>query len=207
MKVLETYASVSGQKVNHQKSCSLSHGKFPRMRKRIVGEITRFQSREFPVKYLGCPLYIGRRKNCYFSEICDSIVGRVLSWKRRLLSHGGKLVLLRSVLSSIPIHLFAASTPPKSIFGMLEKIFAIFLWGSSEGGPQFHWIKRDRLCKSYDRGGVGLRSLRHVFEAFSMKLWWHFRLRQSLWAEFMHCKYCPNSHPCFADVSPGSSWT
>ena len=32
-------------------------------------------------------------------------------------------------------------------------------------------------------------------------------MQQSLWAEFMHCKYCPNLHPCFADVSPGDSWT
>ncbi|XP_027096071.1 uncharacterized protein [Coffea arabica] len=207
MNVLHSYVSVSGQKVNHQKSCFLLHSTIPRVRKSMVAEITGFQPREFPVKYLGCPLYVGRRKKCYFSEICDSIVGRVLSWKGKLLSYGGKLVLLKSVLSSMPIHLFAASTPPKSLFGFLEKIFASFLWGSSDNGPQFHWIKWDQLCKSQERGGVGLRSLRHVFEAFSMKLWWQFRSRQSLWAEFMHCKICPKTHPCFAEVKLGSSWT
>ena len=57
------------------------------------------------------------------------------------------------------------------------------------------------------QGGTGLRSLRHVFDAFSMRLWWHFRLRQLLWAEFMNLKYCSNHHPCFADTSPEDSWT
>ncbi|XP_027172427.1 uncharacterized protein LOC113772083 [Coffea eugenioides] len=207
MKALGDYSSVSGQQVNHQKSCFLSHSRFPRARKRMLGELTGFPLREFPVKYLGCPLYVGRRKKGYFSEICDSILARVLSWKGRLLSHGGRLVLIRSVLSSMPLHILAASTPSKAIFGLLEKTFANFLWGASEGGLRFHWIKWEQLCQPYDRGGAGLRSLRDVFDAFSMKLWWQFRLRKSLWAEFLHCKYCPNFHPCSADVSPGSSWT
>ncbi|XP_027170444.1 uncharacterized protein LOC113770234 [Coffea eugenioides] len=207
LKALEDYSLVSGQQVNHQKSCFLTHSNFPRARKRMLGELTGFSSREFPVKYLGCPLYVGRRKKVYFSAICDSILGTVLSWKGRLLSHGGRLVLIKSVLSSMPLHILAASTPPKAIFGMLEKTFANFLWGSSERGLRFHWIKWEQLCQPYDRGGAGLRSLRHVFEAFSMKLWWQFRLRKSLWAEFLHYKYCPNSHPCFTEVLPGSSWT
>ncbi|XP_027184132.1 uncharacterized protein LOC113782440 [Coffea eugenioides] len=65
---------------------------------------------------------------------------------------------------------------------------------------------RRRRCY-FAGGGAGLRSLKHVFDAFSMRLWWHFQLRQSLWAKFVHCKYCPNLHPCFADTSPGDSWT
>ena len=62
-------------------------------------------------------------------------------------------------------------------------------------------------CATRMTGGAGLRSLKHVFDAFSMGLWWHFRLRQLLWVEFMHCKYCSNLHPSFADTSPGDSWT
>ncbi|KAL0431066.1 UNVERIFIED_CONTAM: hypothetical protein Sradi_0732600 [Sesamum radiatum] len=28
-----------------------------------------------------------------------------------------------------------------------------------------------------------------------MKLWWQFRLRSSLWLEFLHGRYCRNLHP------------
>ena len=90
---------------------------------------------------------------------------------------------------------------------MLERIFADFLWGSSDFGLQFHWIKWSQLCEPYEEGGVGVWSLQHVFDAFSLKLWWNFRLRRSLWAEFMHLKYCPEVHHCYSDFSPGQSHT
>ena len=54
---------------------------------------------------------------------------------------------------------------------------------------------------------MGIRSLQHVFDAFSLKLWWNFRLRQSLWAEFRHLKYCLEVYPYFSDFSPGHSHT
>ena len=168
IKSLEDYEMISGQKVNHRKSCFLSHASLLGVRKRIVAQITRFPAQSFPVKYLGCPLYSGRWKNSYFSALCTSVVNRVLLWKEKLLSYGSKLVLIRSVLSSMPIHNFAASNPPKGILGMLENIFTDFLWGASDFGPRFHRIKWDQLCKPYGEGGVGLRSLQHVVYACSL---------------------------------------
>nr|XP_027083712.1 uncharacterized protein LOC113706014 [Coffea arabica] len=152
MKALDAYVSVSGQKVNQQKSCVLAHANFIGSRKWSIAKMTGFQSKEFPVRYLGYPLYAGRRKRCYFAGICDSV--------------------------TIPQTLGRAS------IGL--------------SGPS---------CATRMTGGAGLRSLKHVFDAFSMRLWWHFRLRQLLWVEFMHCKYCSNLHPSFADTSPGDSWT
>ncbi|XP_071912409.1 uncharacterized protein [Coffea arabica] len=189
MQVLENYTSISGQKVNHQKSGFLSHASLSDLRKRIIAQVTGFCFQSFPVTYLGCPLYSGRWRKSYFSAICTSVASRVLSWKERLLSSGGKLVLVWSILASMPIHILAASNPPRGVFVMLEQIFADFLWGSSEVGPQFHWIKWSQLCKPYEEGGVGIR------------------LRRSLWAEFMHLKYCPEVHPCFSNFLPGHSHT
>ncbi|XP_071925430.1 uncharacterized protein [Coffea arabica] len=60
---------------------------------------------------------------------------------------------------------------------------------------------------SNGEGGVGLRSLHHVFAAFSLKLWWRFRLQQSLWTEFMLLKYNPNLHPCYSELCPWQSAT
>ncbi|KAL0439130.1 UNVERIFIED_CONTAM: hypothetical protein Slati_2396000 [Sesamum latifolium] len=44
-------------------------------------------------------------------------------------------------------------------------------------------------------GGLGVRGLADYVRAFSMKLWWHFRLRSSLWSEFLHGRYCRALHP------------
>ena len=60
MKVLEDYAMISGQKVNHSKRCLLSHASLLDVRWHIVAQITGFHAQSFPVKYLGFPLYSGR---------------------------------------------------------------------------------------------------------------------------------------------------
>ena len=71
-------------------------------------------------------------------------------------------MLVRNML----IHIFSASNYPRGIFDMLEQSFAEFLKGASEFGPRFHWIKWSQLCKPYEEGGVGVRSLQHMFDAF-----------------------------------------
>ncbi|XP_071926190.1 uncharacterized protein [Coffea arabica] len=136
VRVLEDYCEVSGQKINKQKSAFLVHPRISPHRCSIIRQLTGFQKRSFPIRYLGCPLYTGRRKKEYFGEISKAIVSRILSWKQRILSPGGKVVLLKHILSSLPIHLLAAASPPKGVLREIEREMAAFLWGSSEFGPR-----------------------------------------------------------------------
>ena len=140
-------------------------------------------------------------------ELCKSVVHKILSWKHRILSPGGRVVLLKHVLSSMPIHLLAAATPPKGVLWELERSMAAFLWGESEHGPRFHWMKWEALCRPQEEGGLGLRRLSEVLQAFSMKLWWKFRQGLSLWALVMASKFCRGRHPCLAEERLGPSST
>ena len=197
--VVDGYCEVSGQKVNCQKSCFLVHPALPPQRRSMIGTVTGFSHKTFPCKYLGCLLFIGRRRTSYFAEVCNAVTTRILSWRHRILSTGGKIVLLRSVLSSMPVHLLAAASPPRRIFSLLEKVMADFLWGSTDLGPKFHWISWSDLCRPQGEGGIGVRSLTKLYDAFSVKLWWKFRQQQSLWATFLAAKYCKGVHPCLAE--------
>ncbi|XP_027184038.1 uncharacterized protein LOC113782345 [Coffea eugenioides] len=175
LRTLDAYCSISGQQVNYHKSCFLVDRKLPLARKRAIARVTGFQERSFPIKYLGCPLYVGRAKLYFFSELCNLVSRRVLSWSGRLLSSGG-------------------------VVSQLEQIFSSFLWGNSDFGPRFHWIKWAALTKPVEEGGAGLRSLQSIFDAFSLKLWWSFCCNTSIWASFMHAKYLSDRLPCQADV-------
>ena len=88
----------------------------------------------FPIRYLGYPLYYGRKKKEYFAGLCLAVVSKVDSWKNRLLSVGGSVVLLKHVLFALPVHLLMAVSPPKSIFKEIEGRFSNFLWGESVWG-------------------------------------------------------------------------
>ncbi|KAL2223930.1 UNVERIFIED_CONTAM: hypothetical protein Sindi_3080400, partial [Sesamum indicum] len=103
--------------------------------------------------------------------------------------------LLRSVLQAMPLHLLQVIHPPKSVLITIERIFNGFFWGSYNGRRHIHWCSWDKICRPVAEGGLGIRSLAEYVRAFSMKLWWRFRLKSSLWSEYLHDRYCRALHP------------
>ncbi len=60
-----------------------------------------------PIKYLGLPLLNGRcRKEDWWDIICK-IEKRIEGWQAKLLSHGGRLTLVNSVLANLPLYFFS----------------------------------------------------------------------------------------------------
>ncbi|XP_071902759.1 uncharacterized protein [Coffea arabica] len=200
MQVLEAYQRCSGQLINVLKSCYLVHPSLSPARRRVIERTTKFTWQSFPIRYLGFPLYFGRCKSSYFGEACQSILGRIISWKSRMLSFGGKIVLIKHVLASMPVHLMSAAIIPSKVFRTIEKAFSTFIWGSSPEDSKFHWIRWSQMCYPVDEGGVGFRKLQDIYAAFSFKLWWNFRKGLSLWADFMKAKYCRHLHPCQVEI-------
>nr|XP_027083663.1 uncharacterized protein LOC113705962 [Coffea arabica] len=206
MQVIENYEAVLGQEINVQKCGFMVHAKLPSQCVARIRRATGFGLKSFPVRYLGCPLFVGRRKCLYFMELVQSVISKVSSWRSKFLSNGGRIVLIKHVLSAIPTHLLAASCPPKGVLALVERAMANFLWGEREGGLRHHWIKWADLCAESSQGGVGVRSLLDVHTAFSFKLWWRFRTGECLWASFMRAKYCRQNHPCMVEAGQGSSY-
>ncbi|XP_060195288.1 uncharacterized protein LOC132624540 [Lycium barbarum] len=195
MKVLEDYSTNSGQKINGDKSYFIMDKKTSNKRSRIVKNILQVQRQEFPITYLGCPLFQGRKLIQYFADMATKIIKKVNSWNYGRLSTGGKFFLIKHVLSAMPVHLLAICKPPKTIFKQMEQIFANFLWGNNESKNKYHWAKWFSLCMPTLEGGIGIRSLQDISESFSAKLWWQFRTKESLWAEFFKAKYARRIHP------------
>ena len=133
---------------------------------------------------------------------------KLAGWKGRLLSHGGRLILIKRVLQILPTHIFAAFTPPKSIINRLERIMANFFWGKGEGGLKYHWVKWDDCCRPTKEGGIGLRKFEDICSAFAVKSWWNLRTSDSLWSSFMRQKYCSKLHPseCIQSATVSTSW-
>lgn len=56
----------------------------------------------FPFRYLGVPLSFKRLTNKEWKSIEDRVEGRLASWQSKMLSRGGRIVLINSCMSSIP---------------------------------------------------------------------------------------------------------
>ncbi|XP_075099049.1 uncharacterized protein LOC142175937 [Nicotiana tabacum] len=115
----------------------------------------------------GIPLY-SRRKSIRTSSLKCKI--RLHSWKGKLLSIGGRAILIAHVLESMPIHLLSAVNPLKHVITQLHKMFAKFYWSNSENGKARQWASFDTLYLPKEEGGVGFRSLYDVSKALFGKL-------------------------------------
>lgn len=202
---LEHYDGVSRQLVNRDKSGHILPRRASEIQTRRIVFLTGFSHQSQPFTYLGVPLFKGAKRSFLYDDLIMKVRSRIFGWASRLLSPGGRITLLRFVLSSIPLYLFQIMRPPKVILKRLESIFARFLWDSKDHARRLHWRSWKAICLPADEGGLGFRRLLDTVDTFSLKLWWMFRSQSSLWAQFLLGKYCRGTHPSLAAVPQSAS--
>lgn len=85
------------------------------------------------------------------------------------MSFGGKAVLIKPVLYAIPMHILAATNPPKTTLQIIEKQFSNFFWGNSEGDNKHHWFSWASLYWDKNEGGAGFRSIHDINKSLASK--------------------------------------
>ncbi|PWA54036.1 RNA-directed DNA polymerase, eukaryota, Reverse transcriptase zinc-binding domain protein [Artemisia annua] len=77
-------------------------------------------------------------------------------WKARLLSVGGRLTLLKSVLGNLPTYFMSLYLMPVSIRSKLESLRSGFFNGSDSGDRKIAWVSWKTCLASKETGGLGL---------------------------------------------------
>ncbi|XP_075087735.1 uncharacterized protein LOC142169731 [Nicotiana tabacum] len=126
MHQLQNYEKCSGQLINTRNNCFLVHPKASKITIQRIKEVTGYMHANFPITYLGCPLYVGRKRISHFSEIVSKLVKRTTGWQGKLLSFGGRATHIKHILQSQPIYLLSALEPPKTVLKQLETYMVRF---------------------------------------------------------------------------------
>jgi len=140
-----------------------------------------------PFKYLQMPIGGCHKRGKFWDKVVNRIKSRLGRWKDRYISRAGRLCLIKSVLSSIPLFCLSLF---KFLFTVLKKIVCLqgnFLWGWGLEGRKIAW---DKFCKSREASGLDIIKVRLFNLALLGK--WIWRLNSDkggLWREVIESKY------------------
>ena len=112
-----------------------------------------------PSSYLGLPLGAPFKSPRVWDVVEERFRKRLSLWKRQYLSKGGRLTLIKSTLSSLPIYLMSLLVIPRKVCARLEKIQRDFLWGGGALEKKPHLVNWSAVCTNMRQGGLGIRSL------------------------------------------------
>lgn len=112
--------------------------------------------------YLGLPAEWGRNKTQSLNFVKERLQKRVEGSKENLLTHGGKEVMLKSVVGAIPTYAMGIIRFPATICDEMEKIHNSFWWQSSKTNQGIHWLSWERMALPKRNGGIGFRSFNGI---------------------------------------------
>jgi hypothetical protein len=143
-----------------------------------------------PLTYLGLPLGASYKFVSIWNGVIEKMERRLAGWKCMYLSKGGRLTLLKSMLSNLPTYLLSLFPIPVRVANRLDKIQKAFLWGGFGDEAKFHLVKWNRICTPLHSGGLGVHNFIQFNRALLGKwLWRYGREREALWRLVIDAKF------------------
>ncbi|KAJ0621814.1 putative RNA-directed DNA polymerase [Helianthus annuus] len=180
-RILRVFHLCSGLKININKSSLIGVGV---TQEEVVdmAAVLGCQVGEYPFTYLGITVGANMNRIVNWRPIYDTLESRLASWKARNLSIGGRVVLLKSVLESLPVYFMSLFKAPCGVINGLEAIMRRFLWAGASNSKKIPWVAWDRVSSPKAEGGLGISKLKDVNDALLAKWIWRYRVEEdNLW--------------------------
>ncbi|GKC25373.1 putative RNA-directed DNA polymerase, eukaryota, reverse transcriptase zinc-binding domain protein [Tanacetum coccineum] len=139
---------------------------------------------KLPMTFLGVPVggNMGRCEN--WVRIIQKFKSKLCQWKARMLSVGGRLTLLKSVVSNLPTFYMSLYLMPVTVQKQLESMRNRFFLGGDLGEKKVSWVKWNTCLASKAMGGLGIGSIYALNVALLFKWIWRFRCSPNdLWVK------------------------
>ncbi|KAL4577516.1 hypothetical protein LXL04_013625 [Taraxacum kok-saghyz] len=140
-----------------------------------------------PFKYLGVPVGANMSRKKHWLPVIERVQNRLSTWKSKMLSFGGRLTLVKSVLGSLPTFYLSIFKAPRTVIDTLERLRRRLLWGGSEERNKINWVAWKVVLGPKDKGGLGVGSLMALNSALLFKWLWRFYVDpDSLWRQVIN---------------------
>ena len=161
-----------------------------------------------PVTYLCLPLGGNSSREAFWNPVVSKVEQRLAPWKRAFISKGGRLVLIKAVLYSLPSYFMSVFPIPVVVAKKLEKLQRDFFWNDGLQKKKVRSVDWVTICKHKKFGGLGIGRMKDKGLSLMAKwIWWFDREGSSLCKKVLCAKYGLGINPLlwnYRDVKTGS---
>ena len=126
----------------------------------------------FPTIYLGLPIS-DKKLRCGLLSWIEKVANKLPGWKASMMTLAGRAVLVRFILTAIPIYLLLAIKVPKWFIRTIDKIRRGFLWkGRKDINGGSCLVAWEKVMTPIDLGGLGIHNLEIMGWALQMRWFW-----------------------------------
>lgn len=90
--------------------------------------------------------------------------------------------MIKSVLIALPVYLLAIIDPLAVTISEIQMLASNLFWNDNSGSHRCHWVSWEKISRPCEEGGLGIRTIKDLEEAFAYKLWWRLRENNSSWS-------------------------
>lgn len=109
--ILGIYSELSGLRLNPARSSFVPIA-VPSNLIQPIQQILSASLSNLPITYLGLPLTVNTLRKIHYQPMLSAIHNRLQGWTSNSLSHGGRITMVKAVLSAMPLHYMHALKIP-----------------------------------------------------------------------------------------------
>jgi hypothetical protein len=96
---------------------------------------------QFPIRYLEIPIHYCQLTIAEWKLVEERLQKRLSSWKGKLLSLGGRLVLINLVLTNMVLYMISFFLLPKGVLHKLDYYRSRFFWQGDSEKKKYRLVK------------------------------------------------------------------
>jgi hypothetical protein len=143
--LLIAFEQVSGLRINFHKSELFCFGQARDEESQYIN-LFGCKSGEYPLDILGSLYTLGSLKIAIGKIIEDKFEKKLSSWKGKLMSAGGRLVLINSILSSLVMFILSFFKVPSGVLDRIDFFRSRFFWQGEDHKREYRLAKWNILC-------------------------------------------------------------